>query len=144
MIDLQGIPTLLMHGDLLCTDDLAYQNFRQQIRDTEFTRRFLSLPIAERLATAREYRMKSGEANSIKAEEIMDVNQLTVEETMRRHGAVHLIHGHTHRPGLHRFMLDDRPARRYVLQEWHPHQTGFLSVSEADWRVAQYPQQEDS
>ena len=138
LIDLQGIPTLLMHGDLLCTDDIAYQTFRRQIRDPAFIGRFLELPIPERIATAREYRAKSGEANSMKADEIMDVNQQTVEETMLRYGALRLIHGHTHRPDLHRFTLDGQQALRYVLAEWHAQQGGFLSVGTEGWQVAAF------
>ncbi len=133
LIDLQGMPTLLMHGDTLCTDDQAYQAFRQQIRDPTFIQRFLTLPIPQRLATAAEYRAKSGEANSLKAADIMDVNQQAVESTMRQHEALRLIHGHTHRPDLHRFTLDGQPAQRYVLAEWHTHHAGLLSITPAGW-----------
>ncbi|MEN8179082.1 MAG: UDP-2,3-diacylglucosamine diphosphatase [Pseudomonadota bacterium] len=135
LINLQGIPTLLMHGDLLCTDDQSYQAFRRQVRDPEFIREFLSLPIAERIATAKEYRAKSGEANSLKADEIMDVNQQAVESAMLRHGASRLIHGHTHRPDLHRFNLNNQQALRYVLPEWRPEHAGFLSVNPDGWKV---------
>jgi UDP-2,3-diacylglucosamine hydrolase len=141
LIELQGIPTLLMHGDLLCTGDLAYQAFRKQIREPAFIKQFLSLPIDQRIATAREYRAKSGEANSMKAEEIMDVDQQAVEATLRRHAAIRLIHGHTHRPDLHRFTLDDQLAERYVLAEWYPQRAGYLSVSEKGWQVEPYPPQ---
>lgn len=134
LIDLQRIPTLLMHGDTLCTDDQTYQAFRQQIRDPAFIQRFLTLPIPQRLATAAEYRAKSGEANSLKAAEIMDVNQQAVEDALRQHGALRLIHGHTHRPDLHRFSLDGRPAQRYVLAEWHAHRAGLLSITPAGWQ----------
>ena len=61
-IDLYGMPALLMHGDLLCTDDLAYQEFRKQIRSTPFKKDFLSRPLAERAAIAADYRRRSGEA----------------------------------------------------------------------------------
>ncbi len=139
LVDLHGIPTLLMHGDLLCTDDHAYLAFRQQIRNPDFIRQFLSLPIAQRVSTAAEYRAKSGEANSLKAEEIMDVNQQAVESTMLRHAAIRLIHGHTHRPGLHRFELDGKQALRYVLAEWHAQHAGFLSVSPDGWQTGTFP-----
>lgn len=135
LIDLQGIPTLLMHGDLLCSDDLAYQAFRQQIRDANFIQQFLSLPIPERIRTAAEYRARSGEANSIKPDEIMDVNQQTVASYLQTYKARRLIHGHTHRPDLHCFTLDGKEARRYVLAEWHEGQAEILSVSEEGWRV---------
>ncbi len=134
LVQLQGIPTLLMHGDLLCTDDQAYQAFRRQVRDPEFIRQFLSLPVAKRIATAADYRVRSGEANSLKADEIMDVNQQAVESAMLHHAAQCLIHGHTHRPHLHRFKLNDKPALRYVLAEWHAEHAGFLSVSPDGWQ----------
>jgi len=54
----------------------------------------------------------------MKAENIMDVNQLTVENTMQQYGVQVLIHGHTHRPGLHQFTLRQQPAYRYVLGDW--------------------------
>jgi UDP-2,3-diacylglucosamine hydrolase len=110
LIDLQRIPTLLMHGDTLCTDDQTYQAFRQQIRDPAFIQRFLTLPIP------------------------MDVNQQAVEDALRQHGALRLIHGHTHRPDLHRFSLDGRPAQRYVLAEWHAHRAGLLSITPTGWQ----------
>ena len=118
VIDLYDTPTLLMHGDLLCTDDATYQAMRGQIRSPAFVDQFLARPIPERKAIAAEYRRRSGEAISLKAEDIMDANQLAVEERMRRHGVNRLIHGHTHRPGVHRFDLDGRRAERWVLPEW--------------------------
>jgi UDP-2,3-diacylglucosamine hydrolase len=36
VIQLYGCPTLLTHGDLLCTDDLAYQEFRVKSRVIEW------------------------------------------------------------------------------------------------------------
>jgi UDP-2,3-diacylglucosamine hydrolase len=133
-ITLQGIPTLLMHGDLLCSDDQTYQAFRQEIRKPEIMQAFLSLPMPQRLRTAAEYRAKSGEANSLKAADIMDVNQQTVERYMRQQGASRLIHGHTHRPGLHRFDLDGQPARRYVLADWHARGAELLRVGTDGWQ----------
>ena len=125
-IDLAGTATLLMHGDLLCSDDRAYQEARRRLRNPAFIRDFLARPIPERLALAREYRQRSGEATSLAPAEIMDVNQETLEQALRDHGARRLIHGHTHRPAEHRFPLDGRPAERWVLPEWHRHQGGYL------------------
>lgn len=132
-VTLQGIPTLLMHGDLLCSDDHDYQAFRQQIRDKGFIQQFLNLPIPERIRTATEYRARSGEANSLKAADIMDVNQQTVELYMRQQGASRLIHGHTHRPGLHRFNLDGQPSQRYVLADWYAQGAELLRVDAQGW-----------
>jgi len=134
VVDLYGTPTLLMHGDLLCTDDLAYQAMREQIRAPEFVAQFLARPIPERIAIANEYRRRSGEATSLKPDDIMDVNQDTVARVMSEHRVRRLIHGHTHRPGDHRFELDGRAAQRLVLAEWHEHAGQVLCVSAAGLR----------
>ena len=129
LIDLYGVPTLLMHGDLLCSDDLAYQQFRRQVRQPGFVQRLLALSLEERRAEARRYRAQSQEANSLKPEAIMDVNPETVTSYLREYGARRLIHGHTHRPAEHRFTLDGEAARRYVLGEWHADRAEIISVT---------------
>ncbi|MBL3529164.1 MAG: UDP-2,3-diacylglucosamine diphosphatase [gamma proteobacterium endosymbiont of Lamellibrachia anaximandri] len=134
-IDLFGTATLLMHGDLLCTDDLPYQAFRRQVRDPAFITQFLSRTIPERIAIAQEYRAKSGEATSLKAAGIMDVNQTTVEQYMENRGVRRLIHGHTHRPGRHDFMLSGEKSSRFVLGEWHSDHAEILVASPKGLRV---------
>ncbi len=129
VIDLCGTPTLLMHGDTLCTDDLAYQQARLFLRNPTFINDFLSKSLAERAAIAVEYRQRSGEATSLLASDIMDVNQAAVMAAMRRHGVTRLIHGHTHRQGQHNFELDGQAATRIVLGEWHPDRGMALEVT---------------
>ncbi|MFD2112411.1 UDP-2,3-diacylglucosamine diphosphatase [Thiorhodococcus fuscus] len=118
LISLAGEPTLLMHGDLLCTDDLAYQRFRRRVRNPLVQRLFLFKSLDSRRALAANYRNRSRAAMAEKSAEIMDVNQDTVAGYLRRFGALHLIHGHTHRPCDHEIALGDRQARRSVLAEW--------------------------
>jgi UDP-2,3-diacylglucosamine hydrolase len=125
-IRLGGQPVLLMHGDTLCTDDRDYQAFRAQVRNPAFIRQFLSMPIERRMAIAGQARSESGRAMQQKSMDIMDVNQQAVEDTMRRHGIRHLIHGHTHRQAMHEFPLDGEPARRTVLGDWH--RTGSVLI----------------
>ncbi|MCW8902637.1 MAG: UDP-2,3-diacylglucosamine diphosphatase, partial [Sedimenticola sp.] len=84
--------------------------------------------IEERVQLAAEYRRRSGEVVSLKSADIMDVNQQTVERYMREHQVRRLIHGHTHRPALHEFMLDGIPAQRYVLEDWHEQTGSYLRV----------------
>lgn len=127
---LQGIPTLLTHGDLLCTDDTAYLAFRRQVRDPAFQQQFLALPLKARREKAREYRAMSGQANELKSEAIMDVNPRAVMEMLKRHDAVRLIHGHTHRPGDHLIELDGRQASRHVLGDWRPEGAEILCLDE--------------
>ncbi len=120
LIELAGQATLLMHGDQLCTDDRDYQIFRRQVRDPGWQAHFLTRPISERLALARQARDQSQQQTREKIEAIMDVNQETVAKFMREHGVKRLVHGHTHRPGIHEFDLDGQAAQRIVLGDWAP------------------------
>ncbi|MBT3047784.1 MAG: UDP-2,3-diacylglucosamine diphosphatase [Candidatus Thiodiazotropha sp.] len=129
LVDLYDTPTLLMHGDLLCSDDEPYQRFRREIREPENVKAFLSHSLAQRLALAQRYREMSGEAKSLKSESIMDVNQETVKAYLTEYAAERLIHGHTHRPADHRFELRGKPVQRHVLAEWHHDQAESLCVT---------------
>ncbi len=129
IIELEGTPTLLMHGDLLCTDDTEYQQARLMLRSDAFASDFLSKTIEERRTIAADYRKRSGEATSLKAEGIMDVNKETVTEIMQQNNVLQLIHGHTHRPGFHEFELDGRAACRMVLSEWHKESGSALRIT---------------
>jgi UDP-2,3-diacylglucosamine hydrolase len=133
LIDLTGTRILLMHGDLLCTDDLPYQRFRRRIRNPVVRRLFLWKSLAKRRAIAADYRRKSGLATAEKPEDIMDVSQQTVEDYMRRFRAERLIHGHTHRPADHFFALDAKSAARIVLAEWRENRAEVLVVSRNRW-----------
>lgn len=117
--NLLGERTLLMHGDLLCSDDIEYQKFRTMVRSTAWIDDVLSKSIEQRQALAGSLRDTSKKAVTEKSEYIMDVNQHTVEAFMREQGAKLLIHGHTHRPGIHDFRLDGAAARRIVLGDWY-------------------------
>lgn len=118
VIDLYGVPTLLTHGDLLCTDDLPYQAFRAKSHTPEWMRSVLSKPLLLRLLAARWYRWRSFLHKRKKSREIMDVNQETVIQVMKEHGCLQLIHGHTHRPNVHDIQIDGCTARRFVLAAW--------------------------
>lgn len=118
-IAIESQEVLLTHGDLLCTDDTRYLALRAQLRNPEWQRDFLAKPLAERRAIAADLRRMSASEIAAKAEDIMDVNQAAVERTMRDFGVTHLLHGHTHRPNIHRFTLDGAPAVRIVLGAWH-------------------------
>lgn len=118
VINLFGVPTLLMHGDLLCTDDLPYQEFRKKSRSPEWQQYVLSKPLLLRLLAAKWYRFRSYFHKRQKTQDIMDVNQTTVVDTMTKHDCLRLIHGHTHRPNIHNFEIDGKFAQRYVLSAW--------------------------
>ncbi|MBW8367251.1 MAG: UDP-2,3-diacylglucosamine diphosphatase [Arenimonas sp.] len=119
VVDLHGQPTLLMHGDLLCSDDTAYQDFRRQVRDPAWQAQFLAQPLEARQAFAARARAASREHQQGVAETITDVNPATVAGTLAHHGVDRLIHGHTHRPGIHSLWTGDRPATRVVLGDWY-------------------------
>ena len=112
-------PVLLTHGDLLCSDDTRYMTLRAELRSAEWQREFLARPLDERRQIASDLRQLSATEIAAKDEYIMDVNQGTVESTMREHDVRLLVHGHTHRPAVHRFDLDGRPAARIVLGAWY-------------------------
>src|SRR3569623_1986923 len=134
VIDLNGERTLLMHGDVLCTDDVEYQQFRAHVRNPETQQQFLAMTIEQRIAMARQFRDASRERSRYKTEEILDVNQVTVAAVMRAHDVRQFIHGHTHRPASHRFTLDGREARRIVLGDWYE-QGSVLGCDEAGCRL---------
>jgi len=118
-VTLGGESVLLTHGDLLCTDDTRYMTLRAELRSKQWQRDFLARPLAERRQIASDLRQLSATEIAAKDEYIMDVNQAAVERTMRDHGVTLLVHGHTHRPAVHRFELDGRPAARIVLGAWY-------------------------
>jgi UDP-2,3-diacylglucosamine hydrolase len=119
LVDLYGTPTLLMHGDTLCTDDVEYQKFRAYARDPVNQARFLAQPLPARHAQLRGFRAESESAKGAKTAEIMDVNRDAVEEALRRSGYPRLIHGHTHRPGRHLHEVDGHTCERWVLADWY-------------------------
>lgn len=127
--DFFGTQTLLMHGDTLCTDDIAYQQARQLLRSEPFIADFLKKPLQQRALIAAEYRKKSGEATSLLAADIMDVNREAVIDVMRKHGVCRLVHGHTHRQSIHHLEIDGKKCERIVLGEWHPDHGMALSVT---------------
>ena len=133
-ITLFGQPVLLTHGDLLCTDDTRYMTLRSELRSPEWQRDFLERPLVERRQIASDLRQLSATEIAAKDEYIMDVNQSAVERTMRDHSVALLMHGHTHRPAVHRFDLDGRPAARIVLGAWY-HDPSIVRWTEAGFAL---------
>jgi UDP-2,3-diacylglucosamine hydrolase len=137
VVMLHGEPTLLLHGDLLCTDDVAYQQFRAQTREPRWQSQFLSQPLQARLAFAAQARAASkaryGElVSSGMAETIGDVSPATVQEWFKRYGVRRMIHGHTHRPAIHE---EGHGNTRIVLGDWYE-QGSVLRVSEDGFDLA--------
>jgi len=118
-VDLYGTPTLLMHGDTLCTDDTAYQTFRRRARHPLTLALLRRLPYSLRQRLARQARAGSESAKASKAAAIMDVNADEVVRVLREQQASRLIHGHTHRPAKHAHAVDGRDCERWVLPDWY-------------------------
>ena len=138
VVDIGGVPTLLMHGDTLCTDDLDYQAWRAQARDPAFQRMFLSKPLEERRAMSVMMREKSKEVIAGKPAEIMDVNAGAVRDAFHKHGVTRMIHGHTHRPRRHELEVDGQRCERWVLPDWYG-RGGYLEIGGGKPRLVVFP-----
>lgn len=133
VITLDGRPTLLMHGDSLCTADADYQQFRRMARDPQWQADIMGRSLEERRMLARELREMSRDATSNKAEDILDVTPAEVERVMAAHGVDCLIHGHTHRPARH----DQQHGTRWVLGDWD--HTGWqLTAEKGDLKLDEF------
>ena len=128
VVDLYGTPTLLLHGDTLCTDDTEYQALRRQLRDPAWQAGVLAMTIEQRLQMAQAARAASMQHTGSVAEEIMDVNAAAVASAFREQGVRRMIHGHTHRPAFHQVDLDATDAERIVLADWYD-SGSYLEVS---------------
>ena len=118
-LNLYGTPTLLSHGDILCTDDVEYQRFRAQVHDAEFQKKFLAQPISARKDYIEQLRRLSTLEKQNKDIAIMDVNSAAVAGLLREYRYPRLIHGHTHRPDRHVHIVDGHSCERWVLGDWY-------------------------
>ena len=112
--------TLLSHGDAWCTDDVAYQQLRAQVRDPAWQQAMLAQPVEARRQLARQARQQSQAHQQQVAETLLDVNEQAIEQAFIRYDADLIIHGHTHRPACHHYSVGGRPRTRRVLGDWHP------------------------
>jgi UDP-2,3-diacylglucosamine hydrolase len=116
VVDLHGTPTLLLHGDTLCLDDVAYQRIRGQLRHPDWQWQFLAQPLAARRAFAAQARAESAKHTGTMDAAIMDVTPSAVEQALAEHGVLRMVHGHTHRPALHDL---GSGCQRIVLGDWY-------------------------
>ena len=137
IVQLNGEPVLLMHGDSLCTDDLDYMRMRKWLRNPVSRFALRNLPLKTRQKIGRKLRDESQSRTRMKAADITDVNLGQVAEVMRNQGVRTLIHGHTHRPARHQLMIDGAPAERIVLGDWD--QAGwYLLVDESGYHLESF------
>jgi UDP-2,3-diacylglucosamine hydrolase len=138
VLEVQGERVLLMHGDVLCTDDTSYQRLRRIMRNPVVQWVVRRLSLARRRALASRMREGSRMHTGTAAPEIMDVNAGAVADAFRASGVRTMIHGHTHRPAVHELVVDGKPVRRIVLGDWHA-QGSVLAWSPAGFELRQLP-----
>lgn len=138
VINLYGTPTLIMHGDSLCTLDIAYQKFRKWWNQPWWQWLLLRTPLSYRQHLARKARAKSAKHKqqyiNQTAPQIMDVTPDEVPRVMANAGVLKLIHGHTHRPAVHQLSVNGQNAERYVLGDWYT-QSSYLTVTANHWQL---------
>lgn len=133
VVEIAGTPTLLLHGDELCTGDVGYQRYRSFVRDRGRQRWFLALPYGLRRGIAAWLRRKSTDATAVKPDAILDVEQGAVEAAFRAAGVARMVHGHTHRPARHSLTVDGRACERFVLADWYD-RGSYLEIDAAGAR----------
>jgi UDP-2,3-diacylglucosamine hydrolase len=138
IVERYGERVLLTHGDALCIDDTAYQRLRSMVRTASWQRQFLRLSLGTRRLLAEAARAGSRNHTGTMTPDIMDANQSAIVDVMRSCKVRTIVHGHTHRPAFHEFILDGAPARRIVLGAWYEHgsylrwdEHGFESIAVA-------------
>jgi len=139
IIDIYGQKTLILHGDILCTDDVDYLKFRKRVHHPILRRLFLWLSLTQRQKIAAKLRNESKKANTIKSETIMDVNQETVIHTFANNHVHYMVHGHTHRPAIHTHHVDDTTNIRFVLGAWHNEGSVLRFYPDGRYELASFP-----
>lgn len=130
LLNIFGKSVLLSHGDALCTDDVDYQKFRNEVRSANWQNNFLNQPLEKRITYIEQLRAKSEQEKSTKSMQIMDVNPTAVNQILRQFNAPPLfIHGHTHRPKMHTHEIDGKICERWVLGDWYE-QGSYLLLDE--------------
>ncbi|ALS33614.1 UDP-2,3-diacylglucosamine hydrolase [Pseudoalteromonas translucida KMM 520] len=128
VIDLYGTPTVILHGDEMCTQDIEYQTFRRKSRGWWWPKLMLAMPLWYRKKIARNAREKSKLSQANKPLEILDVVDDAVLATFAKHQVTNMIHGHTHRPNVHTYTVNQETLTRTVLGDWYT-QGSYLVVT---------------
>ena len=133
-----GQATLMLHGDSLCTNDQTYQAFCREVRSEAWRLAFLARPLADRHDEIEAMRVRSEEQKRMKPAAIMDVASDAIDALLRQYAYPRLIHGHTHRTGLHEHTVDDRRCERWVLGDWYD-SGSYLRCDESGCRLMPWP-----
>jgi UDP-2,3-diacylglucosamine hydrolase len=138
VVSLHGVPTLMMHGDTLCSGDIKYQKFRKKSRYWLMQKIFLMKSLNTRRGLIKKYREASQAHISTLPDHIMDVTQAEVERVMQKHGVQLLVHGHTHREAVHEFELNNKSVSRTVLGAWHDYGSVLVCQNDAKNHLEHY------
>lgn len=131
-VTLAGNETLLMHGDTLCTDDSQYQFYRRMVRNPGWQTDFLAKSVSEREATARMIRSTSkAKGHRAHTNNIADINNDTLNDTLDGIEVTRLIHGHTHRPAQYGPDENQHSVERLVLGDWHSDHA-IVAIADSD------------
>tara|TARA_B110000483_G_scaffold216789_1_gene268641 strand:- start:40 stop:762 length:723 start_codon:yes stop_codon:yes gene_type:complete len=130
-IKLHGKKILLMHGDTLCIDDIEYQKFRTMVRSPLWQNEMLKKSLEERINLAKMLRAKSLSETGTKDEVIMDVNNDEVISQLKKYNVDMIIHGHTHRPNIHKVISENKECKRIVLGDWYD-KSFILRISDGE------------
>jgi UDP-2,3-diacylglucosamine hydrolase len=131
VVTLHGVPTLLSHGDIWCTDDIPYQRWRRFSRRPLAQAVYRALPESVRLHIAGDLRGRGDAGRRERPQMIIDVNEDAITRAYTEHGVSRIIHGHTHRPAEHRLQVDGRACERIVLADWRPEHCEVLAIDES-------------
>ncbi|PLT25270.1 UDP-2,3-diacylglucosamine diphosphatase, partial [Pseudoalteromonas sp. MelDa3] len=138
VIDLYGTPTVILHGDEMCTQDTEYQNFRKKSRGWWWPKLMLAMPLWYRKKIARNAREKSKLSQADKSIKILDVVDEAVLATFAKHNVTNMIHGHTHRPDVHTYSSNGKALTRTVLGDWYE-QGSYLVVTPQEQKLINTP-----
>lgn len=134
VIDLYGERAVILHGDTLCTDDIKYQAYREKVHKPWLQWIYNRLPLSLKKKIVSKVQSDIGEEKKEKSLDIMDVNQEAVESVLVRHNTSLMIHGHTHRPNIHKFSVKGMECTRIVLGDWYE-QSSILSYSKGSYSL---------
>jgi UDP-2,3-diacylglucosamine hydrolase len=117
-IDLYGKPTLLTHGDILCTNNVKYRVFRSIIKIPYGIKIFLKLPLKFRIwfaSSIQKYSAKSKFSQSRKE----SIPQIKIIKTlMDKYNTNQIIHGHIHRIEDKEFSVNEQKIHQLSLGVW--------------------------
>ena len=130
IFEVAGEKTVLLHGDALCTDDIAYQRFRRIAQNPLAQSIYYALPESLTTRFLKKIQSKSKTSKAKKSDAIMDVSEKAVIDYFIEHPCQNMIHGHTHRPNIHNHEINGVIHKRYVLKDWDEY--GYLLVSQGN------------